>query len=804
MNQIARCLLVIIWVCLVPCIYAQNTGYIKGQLLDNQTKEVLPYASARLLNKADSSFVMGSVTDDTGFFSLNAAYGQYILSLEYIGYKTVQQELSVDSALKDLGSISLEIDANQIKQVEVVGQKSETTYHLDKKVFTVGSDLTAVGTNAIDILNDVPSVATDIDGNVSLRGNAGVQILINGKQSGLTGLGTTNALKNIPADLIDRIEVITNPSARYDAQGQVGIINIVLKKQRKAGFNAAIDAAMGYPKQASTAVNLNYRKNAVNLFTNLGVRSNVRPGQGFANYQYFQPQGDITLTTNNRDFERKGLSYNGQFGLEYFMGERQSLTGSISYTIGDDKNETSTKYTNYNGNQLLDQRIRTDNETEDEEDLAYNLNYAFDIDKEKGKKLTADVRYDQTGETEGSDYFERTVLGTVQPDIKEKSLNKEQQGEYLFQVDFVNPLSKTQKLEFGAKSTLREIRTDFDVDREDEQGIYQPVAGLNNKFNYDEDIYALYGIYANEINKFSYQVGLRGEYTDIKTELKETDEVNARDYLNLFPSVFLNYKTKGGNAFQLSYSRRFQRPGFWYLNPFLTYSDARRRFTGNPNLNPEFSNQVELGVLKEWSTSTLNSSVYYRHSTDVIERIVQPLEADTVQIIPVNLNSSDNAGFEFIFNSDIKKWLTIDYNANIYYFKENGANIGSSFNANGWALRNRLTSRLNFDNGWNGQFRFDYRSPRNTTQGKRKAIYTMDAAVAKELFKGRGTLTFNVRDIANSRKRRSETITEEYISDSEFQWRSRSMNLGFNYRINQKKKRERSMDSGDGDGGGGF
>ncbi len=792
-------------ICIAEMGFSQSgTWQISGKIVDGQTQSPLAYSTARLLSRADSSFILGSLADEQGLFQFESTPDSYLLQLEYIGYqpKLISIDYNEQAAL-ELGEIGLEFDSEQIEEVEVRAKKSETTYHLDKKVFTVGSDLTAMGTNAIDVLADVPSVSTDIDGTVSLRGSEGVQILINGKPSGLTGLSTTNALKNIPASQIDRVEVITNPSARYDAQGQVGIINIILKKERKSGWNGSFDFYGGFPKNLGTSVNMNYRKQKFNLFSTLGLSTNTRPGQGYAWYQYYQPEQGIYFSSNDRDFERQGLSYNGQLGLEYFISEQQFLTGSIGYTIGDDENETSIIYSNYDEHEVaFNERLRTDMETEDEEDLQYNLNYLYELDKESGKKLSADFRYEQTGETEGSDYFEQTVFGETQPSISEKSLNEEQQDEYLLQIDYVNPISKTKKIEFGAKATFRDIRTDFGVDRLQANGWYEPVTDLTNQFAYDENISAIYGIYANENGRFSYQLGLRGEYTDIVTELKETNEVNARDYVNLFPSVFLNYKTEKDYSFQLSYSRRFERPRFWFLNPFLTYSDARRRFTGNPNLNPEFTNSFELGVLKEWEKTTVNSAVYLRHTTDVIRRLTFPQEADTVVIMPVNLNSMRSGGFELTVNSDITKWWTVDGSFDLFYFDEDGKNINSSYVANDVTWMSRFTSSFNFPNDFSGQIRAFYRAPRTNTQGKRKSMYSIDLATAKEILNKKGSITASVRDLFNSRKRQGILYTDRYYSEDEFQWRSRSVTIGFSYRINQQKRRQNQRgDQPDGGGG---
>jgi len=783
-------------------LYAQLE--VKGVLKNEETQTALQFATVVILHPTDSTTITGGVTDEDGIFVLSAEPGTYLVKYSYISYVDKVEPLEL-TANTDLGAVFLLQDQEQLEAVVVEGEKSETQFYLDKKVFTVGKDLTSVGTDAIDVLGNVPSVSTDVEGNVSLRGSEGVQILINGKQSGLTGLGNTNALKNIPANLIDRIEVITNPSARYDAQGQVGIINIILKKQREAGINGSIDVNGGYPNSYGGALNLNFRQNKINLFTSLGGRYRESQGEGLAFYDYFSPINEgISFQENNRDMNRTGLGGNATLGLEYFFSEKQTLTGSFRYSKGDDDNETTIDYNDFNaGMDLIRTVQRLDNEKEDEEDLAYTINYNYDIDS-LGKKISADIRYSQTEELELNDFAESILFGNSFDPVFQIASNLEMQDEYLFQIDFINPLSRDTKLEFGAKTSLRDINTDFEV-QQLENGAYEVLQNQSNQFVYDENIYALYSQYGNEVGKVGYQVGLRGEYSDINTLLLSTNEENPREYFQLFPSAFLTYNTDNNNAIQLSYSRRVRRPGFWHLNPFLSFTDPRRLFSGNPNLDPELTNSYEVGYLKNWDKTTLNTALYYRKTNDVISRITLPISADTVQIIPQNLNTRDAGGLDFTLNSDITKWMTTDLNLNVFYFTEDGGNIGEQFEAEDVAWFTRLTNRFKFSDSFNGQMRFFYRGPSNTTQGTRSALSSLDLGLAKEVMKEKGTLSANVRDLFNQRRYEGEVITDNFYNYSEFQRRPRSINIGFNYRINQNNKRKRGGNGERGedyDGGG--
>lgn len=777
--------------------FAQNI--ITGKLIDGNNKEALQYATVRLINPLDSSLVTGGVTNDVGEFSLSADSGNYLLESSYLTYVTNTTSIDLTSD-KNIGSIELFQDANQIQAVEVTGLKSQTTYELDKKVFHVGKDITSVGTDAIDVLNNVPSVTTDIDGNVSLRGSQGVLILVNGQQSGLINSGNPNALKNLPASLIEKVEVITNPSARYDAEGQVGIINIVLKKQQKGGFNGSVNLDAGTPERYGGSFNLNYRKNDINIFSRLGGRFRSRTREGFSYYDYFTPvNGDITYQENNNEGDRSGYGGSGTLGIEYFFKEKQYITAQVDYEKGQDENARLVEYNDFIANrELFRTTHRLDNEEEDEEELEYSLSYNYDIDT-LGKKIMVRAEYEQSDELEKNDFTETVIFGNGVEPVQQIAENLESQNEYLFQLDYILPFSKETKMEFGAKSTFSDIDTDFEV-LELVDGVYENLPGQTNQFKYNEDIHALYAMYGNEKGKLGYQIGLRGEYSDINTRLVNTNEENPRDYFHLFPSAFLTYKTESDNSFQASYSRRINRPGFWELNPFLSYTNPRRIWTGNPNLNPEYTNSFELGYLKEWDVSTLNSSVYYRHTTDVITRITEVIAADTVRVMPQNLASRNSTGFEFLFNSDITDWLTVDLNTNLFYFTEDGSNIGEQFEAEGFSWFARGTTRVRLPNNLNGQLRFFYRGPSNTTQGHEQAVYALSAGVSKEILNNKGTISLNGRNILNSMKFNDKTVTENFVSFSEFEWRPPSAGIGFSYRFNQNGNNRRQRMNGEGQG----
>jgi outer membrane receptor protein involved in Fe transport len=367
----------------------------------------------------------------------------------------------------------------------------------------------------------------------------------------------------------------------------------------------------------------------------------------------------------------------------------------------------------------------------------------------------------------------------------------------------VQPLGNNRKIELGTRNSIRRIGNDYLVE-EFGNGMWNRLGELSNNFNYEENIYAVYAIYADKLDKWSYQIGVRGEQSHVLTQLLETQEDNDRSYLNLFPSGHLNYEINKGNALQWSYSRRISRPRFWYLNPFFTFSNNRNIWGGNPNLDPEFTDSYEMGYLRYWDKATLGSSLYYRHTTGVIERIARIAEDGiTTRTQPENLSTQNSYGLEFTGSVDINKWWRLDGSLNLFSQKTKGQVDDIILEAQAFSFQNRLSSKIKFWKDAEFQTRLWYRAPETRPQGKRKSMYSLDLGFSKDIMKKKATLTLSVQDLLNTRKYRSETFADGFYSDSEYQRRAGQTTLSFNYRINQKKQRQRG-DRGEGGEGGDF
>ncbi|WKV11556.1 TonB-dependent receptor [Marivirga harenae] len=789
--------------------WAQTTS-VSGKLVDAKTKEPLAYANVSVLD-ANDEIVTGTVTPESGVFQFQVESGEYNLRIQFISYQTINRKLVANTSTIDFGTIELSEDVNQLSEVEVVARRPQMEMKLDKRVFNVGEDLSNIGSNAESLLDNLPSVTVDIEGNVSLRGSGNVRILIDGRPSGLVGISGGSALRQIQADMIERVEVITNPSARYEAEGNAGIINIIMKKEKKGGFNGSVSTNLGYPYIGGINSNLNYRKGSLNLFGAYGITYRENFGGGYID-QEFTPEDTTYSTYVDRQRERSGISQNARFGLDYSFDESTTVTGSFLYRISDENNLSNNFYDDYDGidrstRELVRRSVRIQDEKEDEEVLEYELNFTKTFGGNDEHKLTADIQYRNNTETEDSDLRnERFVISQNQfvDSIQQRSLINEFSENILLQANYVKPIGENRSFEAGWRSTLRTITNEYEVTQEVEgQEADSILSDFTNDFIYNEDVHALYAIYNSELNKFTYQIGLRAELTDISTRLKSpVDTTNARDYLNLFPSVFMTYEFNKLHSLQASYSRRFDRPGFRSLNPFSNFNDDRNIRIGNPNLNPEFTDSYEVGLVNNFSDATLYSGLYYRRTTGVTERINTVIDGITYAQ-PQNLAERNSIGIENNYSHDLNDWWRLNGNLNVFYSETYGVVNEQVFSAETFTASGRATSQMSFSNDFNMQLSAFYRAPQQTTQGTRKAFYMVDLGFSKEVLNNKGTLALNVRDLLNSRKWRTTTVGEDFFYDSEFQWRTTTVTLSFDYRINSnKKKKEGNREGGEFEGGG--
>lgn len=780
---------------------------IIGIVLDAETKQPLEYATI-VCTPLNGKAITGGITDQNGKFDVQVAKGSYDISVEFISFKTKtfkNREIKEDL---NLGTILLEINAESLNEVEIIAEKSTVEIRLDKKIYNVGKDMTVKGGTASDVLDNVPSVSVDVEGNVSLRGSENVRILVNGKPSGLVGLSGTDALRQLPADAIEKVEVITSPSARYDAEGTAGILNIILRKGKALGFNSSFTATAGNPDYFGASANLNYRTNKVNYFTNIGYNYNNSPGKSKSDVTYLNPINDAAkYISENTKYTRENNRFNSQFGVEYYINDKTSLTGTVLYRTSDGDDASTNTRQEFNASKnLLAKNYRLEDETEKDKTLEYTLNLTKDFKKE-GHKLTVDFRYGKSNEDNKSNIFEEDELGIVDENTLERSFTDETSEDVLLKADYVLPINENTQFEFGVNADLNNQTTDYLLE-EFENNQYVNNTNFSNTLDFQQNVYAVYSQYGQKINKFSYLFGLRLENTDRTIKLIQTNEDFSENFTELFPTVNLGLEFSESENITLGYSRRLSRPRSFYLNPFETRTSKTYIRSGNIYLDPTYTNSFDFGYLKRWDKITLNSSIYYQHTINNIEwvesetlRDIDNVETLVILRSPINLSSQDRYGFEFTTNYTPLKWWKLTNSFNFFKSSTEGNYNNVSYDKEDTNWFTRLESRITLPGKIDWQTSGMYMGPSEGAFSKRDGIFSVNLAFSKDILNENGTLSLNVSDLLNSRKRTSSSYTDNTISKSEFQWRSRQILLNFTYRFNQNKKRDRSrsFDSGGGE-----
>ncbi len=799
---------------------------IFGKVIDSDTKQPLEYSTIVIKN-LEGKIITGGITDSNGLFDIPVAKGTYNISIEFISFKTKSFLNKVINGPTDLGTITLTIDAESLNEIEIIAEKSTVEIRLDKKIYNVGKDMTVKGGSASDVLDNVPSVSVDVEGNVSLRGNDNVRILINGKPSGLVGLSGNDALRQLPADAIEKVEVITSPSARYDAEGTAGILNIILRKGKAQGFNGSITTTAGNPDNFGASTSINYRTNKMNFFTNTGYNYRNAPGNSTNNVTYLDDFGAISSFKNEiRNYDRENNSFNTRFGIEYYITDKSSIIGTVLYRKSDGEDTSTNTSDEFDVNKILtltNERIEI--EKENDETIEYSVNFTKDF-KNEGHKLMLDFQYGKSVENSNAMINDANLFPVYIENDPERNSTDEESKDILAKADYVLPIGENSQFELGFKADLNNTTTDYLVEEfNPSTNEYFNNTNFSNILDFEQNIYALYSQYGSKINKFSYLLGLRMETTDRKINLSETNEDFNKKFTEFFPTLNLGLEFNDSESLTLGYSKRLRRAHQHYLNPFESRISETYINKGNINLDPTYTNSFDLGYLKRWDKFTLNSSIYYQHAVNNIERIqteeirdsagntilFDPLNPNTdpeqnpnlILVIissPINLSSQDRFGFEFTANYNPFKWWKISNSFNFFNSKTTGDFDGVSYDSEDTSWFTRLNSQITLPGKIDWQTRAMYMGPSETAQSKRKGMISVNLAFSKDILKEKGTLSLNVSDLLNSRKRESTNYSTSTISHSEFQWRQRQILLNFTYRFNQKKKRERP--DRDFDGGG--
>tara|TARA_R110002049_G_scaffold73733_6_gene190418 strand:+ start:3877 stop:6336 length:2460 start_codon:yes stop_codon:yes gene_type:complete len=794
----------------------QDPVTISGTVLEAGSNIPLEYATVSFIDSSDK-VVTGGITDLNGIYKIDVPAGVYTVQYEFISYQT--KRLTNQRLLKDteLPQVRLDLDASSLDEVIVRAETTEVQVRLDKKIYNIGKDLTTSGATVSDALNNVPSVNVDVEGAISLRGNENVRILINGKPSAIAGFGSTDALRQLPAEAIERVEVITSPSARYDAEGTAGILNIILRKEKTLGLNGSITANYGVPLSSGFSGNINLRTDKFNIFNTTGIRYNNSPGNAYFENRYFS-NATNPLVIEERDYNRLRRGFNTNLGIEYFLTENSSITATGFYRLGDNKTTTTNNTNEFDTQDILNiSRTRVETEDEDDDSYQFSLNYINKF-SDDGHELKVDLQYESDMETEKSFIEESNTFPSVVVLPSEFITAIEDQTEYLAQVDYVLPIGENAQFEAGYRGNFEETTTDYELLEEVETtGFYTRNDSISNIFTYNENVQALYTQYGNKFGKFSFLLGLRLENTQLKGEVAVdnntiTGDVDLnfdKNYTGLFPTVNLIYELGERENVTLGYNRRINRPRGYFINPFPSRSSEANIFQGNPDLDPAYASAFDLGYLRRWDKLTLTSSIYYQYETDAFERIqeetgtVTPNGTPIIRTIPINLATNQRYGFEAGMLYNPAKWLRLNGSFNFFKFVTEGTFNDIDYGAENTSWFARFSSKVSLPAKIDWQTNAFYRGPSNNAQTESDGIFSLNLAISKDIINDNGTLAFNVSDLLNSRKRSSFTQTDTFTSSSDFQWRERQFTLSFTYRFNQKKQRQRT-DSRNGDDDGDF
>jgi outer membrane receptor protein involved in Fe transport len=763
---------------------SENKRRIRGRVVDISGGPV-PFASIVATILPDSVMAGGTQSDIDGNFQLNLPPGTYTLTVSLISYQSLVIPNVIGSDNIDLGTMILRESSEVLEEVVITGHKEAMELSPDKRVFNVGQDLRSAAGSASDVLNNLPSISVDPDGQVSLRGSENVTIWINGKPSSLT-TRDPDALRKLQGNLIDRVEVITNPSSRYDAAGDAGIINIILKKDAEKGLNGTFSLNAGYPTLLGASYSLNYRKGKLNLFSMYGVNHNNTPGRGKSFQTYTSSDTSFTYTQQSTR-RRNELSHNVTLGADYYIDPKTSVTTSFTYNPSRGNNTGETEYTDLDESGIpINYTWRSESEAEDEADMegVFSLSRSF---RRKGQLLTVDAKYIYSKDNETTDYEQ---LPTTGDPLYQEAINFSTEKNLLLQTDYVHPFGNGGKFEAGVKITERRISNKFKLDElQDEQ--WTNIPQFTNDLLYVERIQAAYVMASNTFNKLTAQAGLRAERTDVSTELLLTQQSAPQNYFNLFPSANLSWKLNGHHTVQASYSYRIGRPWFRNLLPFGDYRDPRSLFLGNPALRPEFTHSIEVGYLFEFEKGSMLSSVYNRLRKDVVQRITEIDESGIARVFPVNLDKENAYGIELNLTFTPFEWWRLNASGNFFRSRIDGTFNEQQYVSDTYSWMTRSSSNITLWKELNFQSSINYLGPRITPQGKDLASYSVDLMLSYDLFKGKATLTAGVRDLFNTRVRRRIIDSEGYYSDSRFQGRLRQFTATFTYRLNRDKEKKR-------------
>ncbi|RLD65126.1 MAG: hypothetical protein DRI95_09385 [Bacteroidetes bacterium] len=784
-------------------------GILSGTVYDEQGTPV-EYATVSLFSMRDSKLVTGGITNSKGYFKIKEIkLGAYKVKIKFIGFNTKEikgiylfpkGKGKGQGTEQDLGKIKLEGSSVEIDDVNVVADKSHVQYKIDKKIVNVSQDVNSAGGSAVDILENTPSVNVDIDGNVELRGSSNFTVLIDGKP---TVLEASEVLQQIPANVIENIEIITNPSAKFDADGAAGIINVIMKKKKQIGFNGVVNLSAGTRDKYKGNVLLNYKVGKFNFSGGLDYRNDMRYGSGMQDRITYYPDTSYYMSYNgDRNMHIYGYGFQG--GIDYYINDNNTI--SISGRSGTrefSRNSKSYYYEWTNPSNIDDYYLRDNDLGYDGASYNLNLNYNLKF-KKPDQKLDVLLYYSNWDGKRFDDQYkyitdENQIIIDDNPE-KRKTDQLTPRDQYRYQFDFTSPIGTNGILEAGYHgrydiSTSDYLYSIFNESTDE----WELDTDISNKADFTRNIQAIYGTYTSKILDFDYKLGFRTEYTDRLIYMYSTGNEFVVNRLDFFPSAYLTKELNEKQQLQLSYSRRLNRPRNRNLNPFPNYSDPLNVRVGNPNLEPEFVDSYEFNFQNRFKKSFISAEAFYRRKNNLITRVNLLGEDNVIYRTYSNLNHDNSLGLELTANLQFNKWWKLSGSSSGYYYSiigeiDNEDISNESFN---WNLR--LNNTFSFKSNTRIQLTGFYTGPSVTAQGSREAFYFANVAVRQDFLKKKFSLTAQIRDIFNTMGHSFTSETDDFYTYSEFTREGQVLTLSLTYRINNYKEKRNKGRNGDDD-----
>lgn len=790
LKRKAISILIIILIAHVNCVFAQSLSEkikVTGKVIDKTTKENIEYASVSLLN-SNKVIVTGGLTDKNGNFQVDAVKGVYSIHIEYMGFEKMNLNDKEINADLNLGEIFLSGSSKELEEVVVLSGKAPIENKIDKKVYNLGKDLLVKGASVTDLLGNLPSITVGGDGSIAIRGNENVKIFIDGKPA--NGTNIDEVLRQLPAESIDKVEVITNPSSKYDAEGSAGIINILLKKGKNNGLNGGVSFSAGVPRNTSVSGNINYRTKKINLFSFQSYRDVMAHGKFTMDTDYLDANKNVSNSVNEyRTFDRNNKSYNPNIGLDWFINDKMTFTNIFTYSYSSVRTPLNAKFDFYDENGDLtntNNRISLIDVKTNYFELSSNFSYKIN---DKGDKVTMDVII-----SDNSRDFKNDTDDTVD----ERLFNTTDQNRQMFQVDGTfNLKDEKSSIDVGFKSDNLYNVNDYTYQEFIDDAWKTHM--FSNISTYKENVNALYGQFNFKHNKIDLILGLRTEFSRIEVN------DNLRRYTSLFPSFIFGYNLNESTTFNLNYSRRIERPRGRLIYNYISNESNLNVFRGNPDLNPAFTDVVELGMSKKYKEINLNATLYFNQTKDLFQNIRRisgfktPEGIDIIFVGPINLDKEDRVGLEVNLGYTLFKKWRLSHNFNYFYRQTYGMYqyvaedtkdlITLDLNSSNTAWFTKINSRVTLPFKIDFQTTFTYYAPEKNLLGTFAERYVCNLGLSREILKN-GSISFNVNDVFLYNRSIFRTYNPGFNSYTDLLFNDRQFILTFTYKFNKPKNEQ--------------